>query len=558
MRLSRLAVLAALLVAAPLGGARATGQTPAAARPLAPASRIAGTVVDTLSKTPIADASVFLQISETGSTVRSVRTTSDGRFDFQQLAAGRYWLGAVRPGFARALYGQKKPGRPGLPIDVVDRQTLDAVTVGMTRGGVVTGTVYAPDGQPVIFANVTVYRPIYRNGVKDVWPASFTNPLVPETDDRGMYRISGLETGEYFIGVRVPRTGQAGEPSTAEAPNRADSGMFRGDPSFYPGTPSLTGAASVSVTAGEERAGLDIHVAGGAFSTLSGTVTGPDGKRTGALVMIALEGESSIVAMRGDAKTDGTFSIPAVPAGAYTLIAHAFSGGSAINPVRVVVGEKPVRDFAVQLAPMHTLSGHVVWENTARAPTVAGRVTYTDTHTAFGSRVGNDAIAPDGSFQIEGLAPGPVLIGAEALPAGWAVKSVTMGGREITDLPVDYDGSSDVNDVVIVLTQTSTELRGTLSDSSLRPAAGSTVVAFPEDERYLNGFSRRIQASQTSSEGVFLMKGLPPGDYLVSVADDLETGAWLDVAVLRTLRPAGTRVHLGDGEHKSVALKFAR
>jgi len=104
--------------------ARRPDQVPGApARPVAPTARIAGTIVNADSKTPMADASVFLQASETGSVVRSIRTARDGRFDFQQLSPGRYWITATRPGFARVIYGQKRPGRPGMPIDHIDGQS---------------------------------------------------------------------------------------------------------------------------------------------------------------------------------------------------------------------------------------------------------------------------------------------------------------------------------------------------------------------------------------------------------------------------------------------------
>jgi hypothetical protein len=203
-------------------------------------------------------------------------------------------------------------------------------------------------------------------------------------------------------------------------------------------------------------------------------------------------------------------------------------------------------------------TGRVVFEGQANPPTVSGRVTVADGRRGLGNQSRNQAIAPDGSFQLDGLFPARLYVGAENLPSGWSIKTVTIASHEVTDMPFDYDGNGDVPDVAITLTKSSTELRGTLTDGALHPAGACTVIAFPEDEHLINPFSRRIRVSQSSAEGQFVLRGLPPGDYLLGVAEDIETGAWLDPAVLRTLRPGSTRIHLNEGEQKAVTLKFAR
>ena len=47
-----------------------------------------------------------------------------GNFSFTDLPGGRYNLSASKPGYVNATYGQKKPGRPGTPIQLIDTQTL--------------------------------------------------------------------------------------------------------------------------------------------------------------------------------------------------------------------------------------------------------------------------------------------------------------------------------------------------------------------------------------------------------------------------------------------------
>ena len=73
---------------------------------------IAGAVTLEGGGTPVRHARVTL----TGAGLRPSRTatTNDqGQFSFPQLPAGRFTLGASKPGYVDITYGAKKPGRPG-------------------------------------------------------------------------------------------------------------------------------------------------------------------------------------------------------------------------------------------------------------------------------------------------------------------------------------------------------------------------------------------------------------------------------------------------------------
>jgi hypothetical protein len=248
-----------------------------------------------------------------------------------------------------------------------------------------------------------------------------------------------------------------------------------------------------------------------------------------------------------------------VSSGIYTLVASSLTGGGATNPIRVAVADKPITDLAIQLLPTHVLSGRVIWKGEASPKPPLGRVVLNDARVGLGARTAGGAINPDNAFKVDAMFPGHYYFSVDPVPDGWALASATITGRDLVDSGFDYDGSGDVDDVTIEMTNTAnTVLRGTLTDSSMRPSPDCTIVVFPEDEHLINRFSRRVRASQSSADGVFLIRGLPAGDYLVAVVDDIENGAWLDPAVLKTMRPAATRVHLNENEQKSIALRFAR
>jgi hypothetical protein len=83
-----------------------------------------------------------------------------------------------------------------------------------------------------------------------------------ETDDRGIYRLYGLQPGTYLV-----TTG--GNPGFFGLPN-----AYEGDaPTYFPSSTRDT-AAEVPVRGGEEATGIDIRYRGERGRTISGIVSG--------------------------------------------------------------------------------------------------------------------------------------------------------------------------------------------------------------------------------------------------------------------------------------------
>ncbi len=559
MKSVRLALIAGLLVCESHGALSSwNGQSATPVRPQQATARIIGIVRSADSGQALSDASVYLSTTETGGFSRSVVTSADGRFDFQQLATGRYWIAASRPGWPRVAYGQRRPGRSGRPIDVADSQVIDDLKVNLVRGGVLTGTIFGADGEPAAYVNVAAFRYAYVDGVRQLQLVSGADSSFRSTDDRGMYRVSGLDAGEYFICLRVPRTAEAGAPSTLNSPSHTGDSAFGGDMVFYPGTSTFVDAQSVKLSSGEERTGLDVRLSSNAVTTISGTVTAPDGKTSDAILILDIEGNPNISGLRADAKADGRFLFPSVPSGSYTLTADAYFSAGAMAPMHVSVADKPIANLQLQLQPFHAMTGRVAWQDGSR-PVGAARIALRDTRTGNYRMSDSRDIAADDTFRIADLFPGHYYVGVTLPPSSdWSVKSVTIAGRDTTDVPFDYDGSGDVSDVVIELTNRSSELKGSVFDADAHPAIDYTVVAFSEDPHLWNPFSRRIQASQSSQDGRFILRGLPPGDYLLAAVEDIEPGAWIEPTFLEALRANATHVHISEGEHKTQDLHIGR
>ena len=138
---------------------------------------------------------------------------------------------------------------------------------------------------------------------------------------------------------------------------------------------------------------------------------------------------------------------------------------------------------------------------------------------------------------------GPLTLRVDNVPAGWALKNVSINGLDVTDAPFDFKSGSNVTGAVITLTDKLTEITGMAKDSRGQQISDYVVVAFAEDRRFWGAQSRYVQTTRPNQNGTFSMKGLPPGRYLAAVVPSLESGLQNDPRSTRScaLRPAASR-----------------
>ncbi len=153
------------------------------------AADIKGTVVENQSGHPVARVAVALETVPGGSGLKlSARTNINGFFEFSNLPAGAYMLTAARVGFATVQYGQKQWKSAGMPV-IVGENDSAALSIRLPRFGAITGTVLDENDVGLPDHDVIAYR-----NTQPPTPASRAT-----SDDRGMFRISGLEPGEYLV-----------------------------------------------------------------------------------------------------------------------------------------------------------------------------------------------------------------------------------------------------------------------------------------------------------------------------------------------------------------------
>ena len=135
---------------------------------------------------------------------------------------------------------------------------------------------------------------------------------------------------------------------------------------------------------------------------------------------------------------------------------------------------------------------------------------------------------------------------------GWWLKSIVLNGREILDAPLDLRQSSA--DAVVTVSDRATEITGTVLGAGGTPRSDQFVVIFSRNKAHWFLNSRRVIGIRPDQEGRYRIRNLPPGDYLIALAD-LDQGEWFDPEILDGLAAGATRITLGENEQKKHDLQ---
>jgi hypothetical protein len=167
----------------------------------------------------------------------------------------------------------------------------------------------------------------------------------------------------------------------------------------------------------------------------------------------------------------------------------------------------------------------------------------------------------DGTFEVTSIAPGSYVLTALLPPElgkTWSLRSAMSGGRDLLDSPLEFVPGIDLTGVVLTVSDKHTEISGQLQTSAGQPATEYFVIVFSTDRANWRRGARRLQSVRPGSDGRFVVRDLPAGDYLVAALSDLDPAEWQDPAFLDQVAPSGVKVTLAEGEKKTQDLRIAR
>ena len=559
---------------------------------------VTGTVVsDTRDARPLRRARVSLTGPELD-VGRIAISADDGSYAFEGLPAGRYSISASKDGYVTMSAGAERPGKPGPAIELRAGETTKAI-VRLPPGAVITGTVRFPGGEPAANASVS---PIMERYVPAAGERQLGAPLnsTVTTDDRGVYRIFGLAAGTYFVGAlprlpfngpmvdfpvlsdaeirralaevqqsaTSPRPGMPSPPAPASRVVETPRTSVTFAPIYYPGTAFERQAATITLAAGEVRVGIDIDLEYVRTAIVEGFVTMPADARVQLALASADSGSSNPSVRTASPMADGRFQFRSVPPGHYAITARAVltttqpgTGAIAVaawGRTEIMVAGEDLSGITVALKPPLTITGQVAFKgDTPPPPLPTLKMPIPSTSVILGptSALVLPSVTLEGTrFTIPSAIPGVYRLRTQPpgirTPIGvWWLESVIANGVDLLD--TEFELREDIKDAVVTFTDRASELSGSVRYAGGAAFRDGVVVVFSADRRNWFFNSRRVAAMQPSQDGRYVVRNLPPGDYLVTVAVGLERNEWFDPEVLASLAQSAQRISIAALELKT-------
>jgi hypothetical protein len=184
--------------------------------------------------------------------------------------------------------------------------------------------------------------------------------------------------------------------------------------------------------------------------------------------------------------------------------------------------------FAQDAATTATVSGRVTMDDSSALPMVttfrgpAVQVGLLVTLPDGGSRIGEAAMSPDGSFQLQlrvAAGKGSFTVTASRLPLGYYVKSMSHGAVDLLRSPLNITPASASLPVQLVLTKAppagaaaGVRLLGRVTNWTSN--APSLVVSLQSSQPDANGVPvLRLATTNLKPDGTFEFSGVPAGRY---------------------------------------------
>ena len=430
-------------------------------------------------------------------------TGADGRFLIRDLPAGTVQVSVKAPGYVNGYVGQTRPGGPASPIQISAENKIVAATIRLWKHAVISGMVTDERNEPAVNVQVRAMVRTFRQGQPRFGASGFGHG---RTDDRGMYRISGLTPGDYV--VLVPQTQTTMPVAVMDEMMQA---VLSGQ-----GMGAAMGAASLDVATGMAAAGsgMGVRVGDQMVSSQSGT-------------MPVLSGDGRMAA--------------------YVTQYHPAAGTSADATVFTLASgdERSGVDIRMPLVPTARVGGTVIGPDGPLANVQVRLRTVAEPFEDTVSDVARSMTAANGSFQMFGVPAGQYILkvlrqGRQPLPPAMAnnpqfaaLMAGMTGGRGggpvspgdaltlFADMPLSVE--RDITDLAITLSTGATvsgriEFVGT---AALPPFNAFSVTLTP-----MGSATTPMRPSPVAEDGRFTTPGVPAGKYFISTASRTDGPAW--------------------------------
>jgi len=489
---------------------------------------ITGQVV-TETGQPLAGAAVSVRAYGGTGQGRSTTTDAEGSFQVSGLDPLSYIVSA-------SFSAYTTPARDPDSTQASYYRVGDSVRLLLIKGGVMTGTVTTAAGEPVVGVRVRAYMIRDANGQPPRYGVPFRER---PTDDRGVYRIYGLNAGTYVVSA-----GGVGNFSGFNI-NAYDSDT----PTYAPSSTRDT-ATEVSLRSGEEAVNIDIRYRGEPGHVISGSAIDPTASAAPSGFTIFLSAISNGLSQWSTSsyQPPGSrgFALSGVADGDYNLVAQIYFPGGELalsEPKRVKVRGADITGVELTVKPLGSITGRVALEE-SKAPECKGKrrplfgetlitpwhneKNATKDQPQFPWSLGGPTF-PDkqGDFTMRNLAPGQYRFHTRPFAKYWYLQSISLRPSAApaekatqANRPVDaarnwttLKPSDRVSGLIITLAEGAASLKGQIKVAEGQKLPPKLFVYLVPAEVEKAEDVLRFFAWPVAADGSFALNNLPPGRY---------------------------------------------
>lgn len=158
----------------------------------------------------------------------------------------------------------------------------------------------------------------------------------------------------------------------------------------------------------------------------------------------------------------------------------------------------------------------------------------------------NAAVAADGSFAIDDVAPGEYTMRVAGAPTGTYVKAILYNRQDITLTGVDLTQGGG-GEIDVVLRTGTGEVDGAISDATAR---ATMMILAPET---VGQDGSGVLLANLQANGNFVVRNAPPGRYYAFAVESWSP-VWQNADFLRQMQNQGATVDLAENGHVQVEL----
>ena len=505
--------------------------------PSKPADKPPGVISGTISDetgAPIEDADISINAVGSSKIGAYFRNTTDlaGKFRFENLKPRRYKIFVRVAGYVLPEMFETSPTNQKI------YQINQDLNLTLRKGGVITGKVLDENGQPLIKLRVRALR------IRDEFGQRITaqefEQYSPQhfTDDRGIYRLFGVNAGSYLIFIGGDDYFSERNLKTKES-----------SPIYHP-SDSVDTAREIRVGFGQETNSVDINFRLIQGFRISGTILGakPNASNNGSVdisLVNAVNGVPIVQTMTTERDGKYAFQIEHIPDGEYEIRALQFNDNGIFSKnslQKVKIKGADVSGLTINLKSLNSINGKVLIEKNAALATVkecpkTAETAVTSMLINFDSSAKEKSVldslernqqnafaAPEenGDFEMNQLASGKYFMKANFLDANLYIKEnfQQLSIREKRDLSggLSLQNGANLENVRIVFSDGAAKINGKIivsEEKSKNQTAKFVVYLIPAEVENKDNILRYAQIISNAAESL-TFENVAPGNYFLT------------------------------------------